>query len=166
MNLFEEDHLNTLRNYLLKKGESVAVAESVTSGLLQFAISNTLDTMQFFQGGITAYNANQKFRQLGIEPMHALSVNCVSDQVATEMALQICFKFNSDWGVGITGYASPVPESGNKLFAYFAIAYKNHIKASGKLESDGPAGSDVQLYYVNEVLRHMAEATKVANNNS
>ncbi|MFT3750464.1 MAG: hypothetical protein QM768_19275 [Agriterribacter sp.] len=33
--------------------------------------------------------------------------------------------FTSNWEIGITGYASPVPESGQALFVYYAIACYN-----------------------------------------
>lgn len=156
MKLFHDETLRAIRDQLIKKGESISIAESVTSGLLQFAMSNTMDTVDFFQGGITVYNANQKFRQLNIEPTHALAVNCVSEQVAIELAQNVRIKFDSEYGVGITGYASAVPESGNKLFAYFAITYKSRVLHTARLDTEPQEGIGVQLYYVNEVVRAIA----------
>ena len=156
MKLFDDNLLKSIRDSLLKNGETISIAESVTSGLLQFAMSNTMDTIQFFQGGITAYNANQKFRQLNIEPMHALSVNCVSEQVAIQLAVNVRNKFQSDYGIAITGYASPVPESGDKLFAYYAIAHHTRTVFSQRLNAEPMEGIGVQLYYVNEILRSFA----------
>ena len=77
-----------------------------------------------FQGGLTVYNLGQKCRHLGVNPIQALECNCVSDKVAVEMAISVCKLFTSDWGIAITGYSTPVPESDNKLFAYFAIAFQ------------------------------------------
>ena len=153
MKLFDDNLLKSIRDNLLKNGESISIAESVTAGLLQFAMSNTMDTVQFFEGGITAYNANQKFRQLNIEPMHALSVNCVSEQVAIQLAVNVRNKFQSDYGIAITGYASPVPESGNKLYAYYAIAHHTRTIFSQRLDTQPLEGIGVQLYYVNEILK-------------
>ena len=157
MNLFEDNLLKSIRDNLIKNGETISIAESVTSGLLQFSMSNTMDTIQFFQGGITTYNANQKFRQLDIEPMHALAVNCVSEQVAIQMAVNVRNKFQSDYGIAVTGYASPVPESGNKLFAYYAIAHNTRTVFSQRLDAEPMEGIGVQLYYVNEILRSFAD---------
>ena len=156
MKLFDEAALQSIRDQLLKKGESVSIAESVTCGLLQFAMSNTLDTVQFFQGGITVYNPNQKFRQLNIEPTHALSVNCVSERVAIELARNVRIKFNNEYGIGITGYASPVPESDNKMFAYFAITHDTRVLHAARLDTGPREGIGVQLYYANEVLKSFA----------
>jgi nicotinamide-nucleotide amidase len=163
MKLFDDEVLKSIRDNLLKRGQTIAIAESVTSGLLQFAMSNTMDTIQFFQGGITAYTPNQKFRHLNIEPMHALSVNCVSEQVASELAENVRVKFQSDYGVGITGYASPVPESDNKLFAIFAIAQGNRVVKVERIDSNGGEGINVPLYYVQQVLTKLAEVLENAD---
>jgi nicotinamide-nucleotide amidase len=156
MNTFDKKILDGLGKKLLKKKQTIAVAESVTSGLLQFALSCIPDAAQFFQGGITAYNNAQKFKHLGVEPLHALSVNCVSPKVAKEMALHVCHLYSSDWGIGITGYASPVPESENKVFAFFAVACKGKIKLSGKIDPEKIEPPELQWLYVNHILRKLS----------
>jgi|SRR5688572_18038900 len=152
MELFNKEHLESIGKNLKKKKETIAIAESVTSGLLQFAFSTIFEAAKFFQGGITAYNIGQKVRQLHIEPIHAQEVNCVSDKVSTEMALDVAREFTSDWAIAITGYATPVPESGNKIFAYYAIAYKGQIKDSGKISLPKSDPTEIQVEYVNKII--------------
>ena len=96
MELFDKKILETVGKKLLRKKQTVAVAESVTSGLLQLAFSSIQDAVKFFQGGVTVYNLGQKYKHLKVEPIHALSVNCVSQQVANEMAFHICDHYSSD----------------------------------------------------------------------
>jgi nicotinamide-nucleotide amidase len=160
MELFDKNRLIRIGKYLKRKEETIAVAESVTAGLLQYAFSNTPNAMDFFQGGLTAYNVAQKFKHLQVEPIHALSVNCVSQLVAEQMAVQVCRVFGAHWGIGITGYATPVPESGNKLFAYFAITYKEKIRLKGMLRSDDKNPPDVQLHYTQALLQKLATVMK------
>jgi PncC family amidohydrolase len=95
---------------LYERQQTVAVAESVTSGQLQTFLSLPDHAMDFFQGGITAYNLGQKTKHLNVDPIHAFACNCVSEKIAETMARNVMTQFNSDWGIGITGYASPVPE--------------------------------------------------------
>jgi nicotinamide-nucleotide amidase len=137
---------------MLDRGESVSVAESVTAGLLQFSFSNIPDAAKFFQGGITAYNLGQKSRHLFIEPLHGQEVNCVSQQVANEMCLACETIFSSKWGIAATGYASPTPESGNTVFAYFAISYNGSLKVQSKLDSSQSEPSLVQWDYCEKIL--------------
>lgn len=149
---FDEKKLIPIGEKFLKRKQSIAVAESVTSGLLQFALSGIPEAARFFQGGITAYNIGQKFKHLGVEPLHALSVNCVSPKVAKEMALQVCKVFSSDWGIAVTGYASPVPESDNQVFAFFAIAFNGKIKLSGRIKPQKHDPPEIQWLYTNYIL--------------
>ena len=151
--LYDKDILEAIGPILIEKKQTLSVAESVTSGFLQAAISAIPDASQFYQGGITAYNVAQKYHHLKVEPIHALATNCVSEQVSREMALHVCNQFNSDWGLAVTGYASPVPESGHELFAYYAISFQQAIIDTGRITPPGKESVEAQLYYVNEVLR-------------
>lgn len=156
MNDFNKRLLEEVGETLKDRKETIACAESVTSGLLQFAFSNITDASTFFNGGITAYNLAEKVKHLCVEPGHAAEVNCVSQQVADEMALQVCRLFNSNWGIGITGYASPVPESNGKLFAYFSVCYNNQVVYNEEII---PSDSDpvlVQWYYANSVIEQLS----------
>lgn len=155
MELFDKDILGSIGKKLLRKQEPIAIAESVTSGLLQFAFSNIKDASCFYQGGLTAFNIGQKFKHLQVDPVHALSVNGVSQKVAEEMALQVCVLFKSDWGVAVTGYASAVPISGNKIFAFYAISHKSKIRSKGKLNSKKNDPSEVQKTYVNRIVKEI-----------
>ncbi len=150
--LISKGVIDKLKDKLVAKNETLAVAESVTSGVLQAVISAAPDAAKFFQGGITTYNIGQKVLHLGIEPIHAEECNCVSKQTAAQMALGVAELFRSDWGVGITGYASPVPESGNKLFAYCAISYKGEVVLEKKVVPKGAEFFPVQHEYALTVI--------------
>lgn len=156
MEIFNAETLNRIGNYLKNKKETIAVAESVTSGALQWALSSVFEASLFYQGGLTAYNLGQKFKHLSVEPIHAQTVNCVSEKVAGDMAAGVSVLFGSDWGVGITGYASPVPESGNKIFAFYSFAYKNKIHDAGKIVLPQADPIEVQVTYTNKIIEKLA----------
>ena len=158
--LFNSVIIQKIRDGLISGQETIAVAESVTSGLLQFALSQAENAAEFYQGGITAYNVGQKSRHLIVEPIHALALNSVSEKVAGEMALNVCSLFTSDWGIGITGYASPVPESENKLFAWYAIARHGNIVISKKISPKKNEPFRIQQLYVTDVLKNLAGCLK------
>ena len=156
MEIVEYKIVNKIGEYLLTHKESIAVAESVTSGLIQASLSNATNAEQFYQGGITVYNIAQKFKHLNVEPIHAKAVNCVSQKVASEMATAVGDLFVSNWGIGITGYASPTPESNEKLFAYYAISFQGRIRGSGRLTAQLSDPFVVQCDYVKAVLRKLS----------
>ena len=155
--MYSKEKIEAVRTAMIHLKETVSVAESVTSGHLQAALSSAQEASRFFQGGITVYNLGQKVRHLHVEPIHAMSCNCVAQRVADEMAINSNVMFSSHWGLGITGYAAPVPELKiNDLFAFFAIAYKRQLVLTGKLKAQNTNPVDVQIFYANEVLAAFA----------
>jgi nicotinamide-nucleotide amidase len=157
-----EDIIQTIGNLLVERQQSIAVAESVTSGHMQVALSTATDAAKFYQGGITAYNLGQKSRHLQVDPIYATACNCVSEQVACEMALAVCRLFNSNWGLSVTGYASKVPESNNELYAYYAISYAGKIMLSGKIEPPDDKPAQIQSFYTKELLISLEAVLKHA----
>ena len=148
----------TLRN------ETIAVAESVTSGKVQALLSLAPEASKFFEGGITTYNARQKVRHLGIDPVHALRHNCVSEQVAMEMALGVRRAFVSNWGIGVTGYATTIPEAGIKsLFAFYAVAYENKIVHSQRIDTIENVAAVVQACFAQCVIDGLIHCLECAD---
>lgn len=157
MELFDPAKLDKIRRSLMNKKQTIAVAESVTAGLLQASLAQAEFASTFFQGGITAYNLGQKYRHLKVEPIQAELENCVSPHVSSTMAVEVCEMFGSHWGIGVTGYATPVPESGNRIFAYYAICRNKKIISHGKLSPRKKMDAfEVQCFYIRRILSGLA----------
>lgn len=158
---FDKKIADQIGQILTDRHQTIAVAESVTAGHLQASLSLAEKASDFFQGGITAYNIGQKTRHLGIDPIHAIANNCVSEKVAITMAQNVTSYFNSDWGIGITGYASPVPEKNiEELFSCFAICFRNNIITSRTIKAMQDSPLAVRLYYNKQVMQELLEQLK------
>ena len=156
-----EERINQIGGVLLERHETLAVAESVTQGLLQNTFSLSFNASGFFQGGITVYNVGQKTKQLGVEPIHALEVNGVSEKVANELAIGVCSLFRSNWGIGITGYAATLPEkSVYDLFAFYSFCYQGEIKYSKRIVAEKKDPEEVQRFYVAQLIDDFLERIK------
>lgn len=150
--MFNSATIEKIKQQLLDEKQSVSVAESVTAGFLQAAIASAELALQFFEGGITTYNINQKVKHVHIDRKKAEECNCVSNETANEMAAGVCKLFGTDWGIAVTGYASAVPESGNKLFAFFSICFKGEILVSERMDLTDEKPVEAQLKYVDIIL--------------
>jgi nicotinamide-nucleotide amidase len=146
--------------FLRRRQETISVAESVTAGLIQAAIASAELASDFFQGGITTYNLGQKSRHLSIDPIQGERCNCVSEDTAVQMALNVAKMFSSDWGVAITGYAAPVPESKERLFAFYAISFRGTLLVKKKLTAKHGVPQAVQVFYLDTVLADLARQLK------
>jgi nicotinamide-nucleotide amidase len=159
--MYDQDTLLVIREQLLARSETLAVAESVTAGSLQMAFASATNASAFFQGGITTYNIGQKTRHLNVEPIEAMACNAVSKNVAETMAMNAAKLFISDWGIAITGYAAPLPEQGvTDLFAYFCISYKGQCLLTESITAEKQDPLQVQTHYVNKILTNFADLLK------
>lgn len=139
---------------MMSNAETIAVAESVTAGLLQFALAQAKDASCFFQGGITAYNIGQKCMHLQVEPIHAQSCDCVSEKVCEQMAVSVAAHFTADWGIAITGYASST-EKVAQPFAHYHITQHGQTIAKGRIDSPREEGPSTQRYFVEQLLEKL-----------
>jgi PncC family amidohydrolase len=156
-NMYDTKVIEQIRNYMIANSQTIAMAESVSSGHLQAAMSLSTDASDFFQGGITTYNIGQKCRHLQVEPTHASSCNCVSEKISATMAIEVSKIFLSDWGIAITGYATEVPELGiTELFAYYSFSFGGREMQTKKIISAKMEALQVQLFYTNEILKAFA----------
>jgi len=158
---YDIDIVNNISAILQQREETLAVAESVTAGQLQVAFSLADGATQILQGGITAYNIGQKARHLNVDPVHAGNTNCVSQKVADQMAAAVLQLFSADWGIAITGYASPVPEEGiYELFAYYSIYHRQHCVKCGRITTPSREPMGVRTDFTNIVLHKFHEACR------
>lgn len=104
---------------------SVVAAESVTGGHIQAMLTSVSGASEYVRGGITAYTLDEKVKCLGVNRAHARRANCVSQQVAVEMAMGACRLFDADLAIATTGYAEPSRERQVKVpHAWWAICHR------------------------------------------
>ena len=156
--IYSEEIINAVKDILVNNAETIAVAESVTAGHLQAAFSAGMEASKYFQGGITTYNIGQKARHLHVDPILCNKVNCVAEKIANTMAIEVSRMFLSDYGIGITGYASIVPECEEEgIFAFFSLSYKNQIVLTDRLTSPADQPYEVQVDYTKQVIEKFYE---------
>jgi len=86
---------------------SVAVAESVTGGLVSDLITDVPGSSEYFLGGVIAYSNESKTRLLGVRKETLEAYGAVSGETAREMAAGIRNAFSADVGAAATGIAGP-----------------------------------------------------------
>lgn len=92
---------------LVGRGETVAVAESLTGGLVTAALTAVPGASACVTGGVTAYATEMKAAVLGVSGAHLEAVGPVDPDVAGQMAEGVRRLMRSDWGVSTTGVAGP-----------------------------------------------------------
>ncbi|MCJ7936117.1 MAG: CinA family protein [Chryseobacterium sp.] len=150
---FQKNVLEYISQSLMTTNETIAIAESVTSGCLQLAFSQMPNASLFYKGGMTVYTLPEKVKLLKVSRDDAEENNCVSAGIAETMALNVAELFGSDWSISTTGYCVPCGDSDYKVFAYFSFSYKGEIILNKKLELHPKTQAlNAQLYYTEFIL--------------
>lgn len=116
---------------LLARGGTVAVAESLTGGLLGAALTSTPGSSATFRGGFVVYATDLKETVAGVPGPLLDAEGPVSAQVAAALAAGARDRLGATYGVGLTGVAGPDAQDGHPVgTVYVAVA--------------GPGGGDVR----------------------
>ncbi len=97
----------TVVHLLMSQGESVALAESCTGGLLAQRLTSAPGASAVFGYGAVSYANEFKHQMLGVRKRTLARFGAVSSQVCAEMAFGAAKKGIAEYGVGITGIAGP-----------------------------------------------------------
>ncbi|NNH03820.1 CinA family protein [Microbacterium ulmi] len=92
-----------------RTGTTIAVAESLTSGLLASAVGAGEDAATWFAGAIVAYQSDVKERVLGVEP----GIDPCSAECAEQLAIGVRRVLGADVSVAATGVGGPDPQDGH-----------------------------------------------------
>ena len=121
---------------LVARGQTLAVAESLTGGGLGFALTQVPGASAVFLGGIISYTTNVKVRELGVGQSVIDQYKVVSEEVAIEMAEGAKNKFATTWAISTTGVAGPGDYQGVREGTVW-IAIRGPINQSLTLTLDG-----------------------------
>ncbi len=96
------------------RGETLAVAESLTGGLLAATLVDVPGASGTFRGGLIVYATDLKASLAGVSPTLLDQRGPVDGEVATQLAEGAARTCGADWGLATTGVAGPEPQGGHE----------------------------------------------------
>ena len=122
-----EELTHALGGRLTALEQTIATAESCSGGLIAHAITNVPGASGYFVGGVVVYSNAAKADLLGVPAPVLEEHGAVSEAVAARMAEGVRNRFQSDYGIGVTGIAGP--GGGSELkpvgLVYVGVADRN-----------------------------------------
>lgn len=92
--------------YLTERGQTLAVMESLTGGLLSSRITDVPGSSSYFVGGLVTFSTELKAR-MGVPREILEQHGAISEETARAMAQAVRERLGVDYGLGITGVAGP-----------------------------------------------------------
>lgn len=109
----DDDSLEgVIHRMLVERGETVAVAESLTGGLVAARLTDTPGASSTFRGGMVVYATDLKASLLGAD---VANHGAVSPETAAALAEGVREQLGATWGLATTGVAGPDEQEGQPV---------------------------------------------------
>jgi PncC family amidohydrolase len=115
---------------LAERGSTVAVAESLTGGLLAAALTEMPGASATFRGALVVYATDLKAALAGVPAALLEADGPVSPRVAAALAAGARDRLAATYGVGVTGVAGPDPQGDQPVGVV-------HVAVTGPADSAG-----------------------------
>ena len=126
----------SVHTLLEQKKATLAVAESLTGGLVSHLLTLRPGASQFFLGSIVCYSLFSKIKHLGVSQNLVAKKGVVNESVCLLMAQGVKTKWRSDYGLSLTGLAGPDKNAGDPPVGTIFIGFS------------GPKGDRVQRLFL------------------
>lgn len=135
------DKAEDVAEHLLRRSETLAVAESATGGQLSSYLVDVAGASDWFDRGYVTYSNDAKRQELGVDDDVLQEHGAVSAEVVEEMAESTLENADVDWAVATSGVAGPTGGTTEKpvgtIYISVAHAGDDSFVRSQRHEFDG-----------------------------
>jgi nicotinamide-nucleotide amidase len=160
------DETRMLIEELRARRLTVAVAESLTGGLLVAELIRIPGASHVVRGGVVAYATDLKATLLGVDTHILATRGPVDPDVAVQMASGVRDRLGrerpADWGLSTTGVAGPGPQDGHEAGTVFIGLATTDAESSHRLQLRGDRDA-VRQQTVAAAIRFMLDAVLMSS---
>ncbi len=133
--VLNSDSIGEICDLLKARGETIAVAESTTGGLISARLLSMPGASAYFAGGTIIYTRLSRKVFLGASAEKLRGVKPLTEEMATFFARAVREKLSATWGIAELGLAGPTGsaygyEAGNSV-----IAVSGPIEAATRIDT-------------------------------
>jgi len=136
-----------LAERLKARGETIAVAESSSGGLLSAALLAVPGASAYFLGGAVVYTARARMRLLDLPREAVAGMRSSSEPYAMLLARTARERFSATWGLSETGAAGPTGNPYGDAAGHSCLAVSGPVEQAITLETgDGDRFGNMQAF--------------------
>jgi PncC family amidohydrolase len=155
-------HAEKVAALLKRRGESVAVAESSTGGLIAASLLAMPGASAYFLGGAVVYTKAARAALLGIGDPEMSGLRPSTQAYALTIARRVRDKHGAVWGLGESGATGPTGNRYGDAAGHSCIAIAGQIEKAITLETGhGDRAANMRAFAV-RALDVFAEALEAA----
>jgi PncC family amidohydrolase len=137
---------------LKTRGETVAVAESSSGGLLSAALLAVPGASAYFLGGAVVYTAKARMSLMGITREAVAGMRSSSEPYALLLARTARENFAATWGLSETGAAGPTGNPYGDAAGHSCLAISGPMEMAVTLETGQPDRADNMVAFAARAL--------------
>jgi nicotinamide-nucleotide amidase len=118
-----DDLARSIIEMLIARQKTIAVAESLTGGMVAAELTTVPGSSAAFRGGVVAYATELKAALLGVSTDLLAKHGPVHPEVAEAMAKGVAGRLGASYGIATTGVAGPGPADGHPAGTVFVAVY-------------------------------------------
>lgn len=131
--LYETAH--RVGELLKQRGETVAVSESSSGGLVSAALLSVPGASAYFMGGVVVYTGDAREAYLGINLDDYPDMRSASEAYAALCASTVREKLKTTWGLSETGAAGPTGNRYGDDAGHTCVALSGPVEVAATVET-------------------------------
>jgi len=120
---------------LVARGETIAVAESSTGGLISAALLGLAGASAYFRGGAVIYTQHAREGLLQITAEDMAGIRAASEPYARLLAARMRERLGADWGLSETGATGPTGNRYGDAPGHTCLAVAGKVARARTLET-------------------------------
>jgi PncC family amidohydrolase len=149
-----------LAGRLKARGETIAVAESSSGGLLSAALLAVPGASAYFLGGAVVYTAKARVLLMGLPRESVAGMRSASEPYAMLLARTARERFGAAWGLSETGAAGPTGNPYGDASGHTCLAVAGPVEQAFTLETGSPDRYQNMLAFAEAALDLILLVTK------
>lgn len=124
-----------LAQHLIRRGETIAVAESSTGGLVSAALLAVPGASAYMRGGSVIYTQYARAGLLGIDFADHPGMRASTEPYAALLATTVREKLGADWGLGESGATGPTGNRYGDAAGHSCLAIAGAVARTATIET-------------------------------
>jgi len=154
----QEALASEIGSLLTERGQTVAVAESTTGGLVSAALLWVAGASKYFTGGGVVYTLRSRTALAGVPAEQYANYRGTTPEMLADLAEAMRARLDATWGIAESGLAGPTGGRSGAPAGRTTLAVAGPISRTSVIETGSADRGENMSRFATEALRYLRDA--------
>ena len=164
LNAEQEALVTEIAERLIARGETVAVAEATTGGLVSSALLWVAGASKYYAGGGTVYTRNSRIQLAGVPPEEYANYQGTTEALIASLATAMRTRLGATWCIAESGLAGPTGGRSGAPIGRTTIGVAGPVSRTKVFETGITDRGENMVEFTTLALRFLRDAIIEAGN--